>query len=407
MASTLSFSARWRLAGSIASVFALLPGVAEALKIRSTDKPVVGEFQRVFGPQSPSTVINPLFEPSAALFSGMGWPGHPTEWYRNLTLVSPLHFIGAAHFQPDFDWKIRFLGEDGILRDYAIESLDVVKTAKGEATDLFVGTLEDAVDLAQVRPVPIFSPANRSYVGREMLVFGKVAEGMSRVADGEWMLQDRPGFDTTRFLYFDYDPKGTNPKDIHYQGGDSGSPAFVMVGGQPSLIGVASSADEVAGHLRNSMSLVPAYATQIDGLMESDGYHLKRGIHPEGLSMDVASSPIGALTAGKPGAVSLRIDNDGTNDLHNVRIEVRGEHSPDQVTGSGWISTKLEDGSWSCRRAGLATGAESSVSVVWNSVPADASLNWVVRVDGLEAVAEALERSDGAEMEESDSESLD
>ncbi|MBK1827504.1 hypothetical protein [Haloferula rosea] len=366
------------------AVLALLTSIpGEALQIRSRDKSVVGEFQRVFGPQGTSTIVNPQFVPNASLFCGMGWPGHPTEWYRNYSLVSPVHFIGAAHYLPDLSWKIRFLGMDGVLRDYEILELDIVKNADDEATDLFIGTLKQPVDLSQIKPFGVFTPADEVYVGKEAIVFGKVGEAMKRAVDGEWALQNSPGFDTTRLLYFDYDPGGTNPKDIHYQGGDSGSPAFVIVEGQPTILGVASTLDQVSGKLRSSMSLVPAYVNEIDEIMEAKGYHLTRvdPVPEGGLSAETVAGA--NLRQSQPGGVALRVSNSGNEELHNLRIRVSGTAQPDQVTGTGWISVKQEDGSWECRLAGLATNASTSVSVVWNSLPAGLSLQWSVSADGI------------------------
>ena len=382
MARPRSQRSRPILLSAVCTLLTLIPG--EALQIRSRDKSVVGEFQRVFGPQGTSTVVNPQFVPDASLFSGMGWPGHPTEWYRNYSLVSPVHFMGAAHYLPDLSWKIRFLGTDGVLRDYEILELETVKNADDEATDLFIGTLKQPVDLARIKPLGVFTPADESYVGKEAIVFGKVGEAMKRDVDGEWALQNSPGFDTTRLLYFDYDPSGTNPKDIHYQGGDSGSPAFVMVDGEPTILGVASSLDEVAGMLRSSMSLVPAYVDEIDEIMEPKGYHLTRvdPIPEGGLTAETVTG--GILKESQPGAVALRVSNSGSEELHNLRIRVSGTVPPDQVTGTGWISVKQADGSWECRLAGLTMNATASVTVVWNSFPEDLSLQWSATADGTE-----------------------
>ena len=93
------------------------------------------------------------------------------------------------------------------------------------------------------------------------------------------------GFDTTQFAYFDYDPAGSNPADIKYEGGDSGSPSFVMVNGKPALVGNASSLDTVDGKERSSIALVPAYLTEFDAMMESSGYHLSRANVPVGLAL--------------------------------------------------------------------------------------------------------------------------
>lgn len=198
------------------------------------------------------------------------------------------------------------------------------------------------------------------------------------------MLQSEPGFDTTRFLYFDYDPAGSAPSDVHYEGGDSGTPAFVMTSGKPALVGNASSLDTIAGGvLRSSLSLVPYYAPQIDALMEPTGYHLVRAVSPAGLSLAMAHSAEGALTNGKPGAVALTLSAPVGEALHNLRLEVGGQTPPDQLTGNAWISEKNVDGSWSCRRAGLGAGESSVVHAVWNSMPPTPDLEVTRAADGV------------------------
>ena len=123
------------------ALMSLISG-ADGLHIRDDDDPAVGQYRRVWQPNA-EAAMNPGFTPEAALFSAIGWPGHPTEWYRQYGLISPVHFVGAAHYLPDLGWKVRFLGQDGNLHDYPIKSLEVVKNADGDATDLFLGTLKE------------------------------------------------------------------------------------------------------------------------------------------------------------------------------------------------------------------------------------------------------------------------
>lgn len=242
---------------------------ARGLEIRDDSSPDVGEFLRVWAVHGRAE-LNPGFKPDAAWFGGVAWP-FPEEWHRHYTLVSPKHFLGVAHYPPEVGWNLRFLCCDGILRDYEVESVTAIEHADGGTVDLFVGTLKEAV--RDILPFAVIDSAEEM-VGREILVCGKAAVTVPTTLDGLVAPDDHGR--GTRLAYFDFDPNGDDPGDIHYESGDSGSPVFRMVDGKPVLFGLASDVKEVDGVTRSLMTLVPAYLDDIDSLMESSGHRLIR-----------------------------------------------------------------------------------------------------------------------------------
>lgn len=242
---------------------------ARGLEIRDQTNPEVGEFLRVWAVHARAE-MNPGFEPDAAWFGGVGWP-FPEEWHRHYTLVSPRHFLGVAHYPPEVGWNLRFLGCDGVLRDHEVESVAAIEHPDGGVVDLFVGTLKEPV--RDILPFAVIDSA-AEVVGREVLVCGKAGVTVSATLDG-LVAADDPGRDT-RLAYFDFDPEGGDPADIHYESGDSGSPVFRMVDGKPVLFGLASDVKEVDGMTRSLMTLIPAYLDEIDALMEPAGHRLIR-----------------------------------------------------------------------------------------------------------------------------------
>ena len=358
--------------------FLLLASTAFGLHIRVKDSAVVGEYCRVME-QDSLAVMNPAFSPDSELFTGIGWPVHETEWRRHYTLISPVHFIGAAHYMPNADWKLRFLGNDGVACDRGIKSMEVVVDSLGRATDLFIGTLSHPVDLARITPFPVLNlPTEEDYIGIEIVVFGQASEGMVSNIDGIW----KAGLEPTQLGYFEYSLNGTDPAEIQYEEGDSGAPVLVMHDGVPSLVGTANSVAQVGSRLRNSFALVPAYLSEIDSIMEKEGYNLTKAILPEGLTIDVQSQSNGSLTQGRSGAVVFTVSNAADAEAHNVALTLAAGTPPDQISGPGWFTLRNADGTWSCRRANIAASGSSSLHAVWNAIPGALGLDAGVVADG-------------------------
>lgn len=100
---------------SVAALALCLSTPADALEIRDASRDPAPRLVDFPGApvydQTPRT--NPAFSPPADLFLGIGWPAHPTDWTRQMALISPVHFVYATHYRLGSDWRIAFLGKDG------------------------------------------------------------------------------------------------------------------------------------------------------------------------------------------------------------------------------------------------------------------------------------------------------
>ena len=300
--------------------------------------------------------VNPAFSPSAALFLGIGWPAHPTDWTRQMALVSPRHFVYATHYPLGADWQIAFLGTDGQQHTYGIESQTPIVNSRGQNTDLMLCTLTaDVPDKLGITPFPVLNLLSEAkYKGKQMVVCGSFVRAGKMPLKGFTNLVNDPVFDTTRFAYFDYKKNRGGTHDCNYQGGDSGAPAFIMVNGKPAIIGTASSQDPMPKQIsRNYLNFLPAYLPQLDALMEARGYHMKR-FYPAAAAVNTripAAAPLRRLT---PASVTLETRNPGANMAHNVSLELTFSSAPSAVGGTGWTCDALSPFVWICRRGDLA-----------------------------------------------------
>lgn len=332
-------------------------------------------------PAQPYPDLNPGFAPSAALFRGIGWPAHPTDWTRQMALVSPRHFVYASHYPLGADWQIAFLGADGQQHLFGIESQVPVINSEDLVTDLMLCTLSSKVPASTgITPFSVLNLASEAnYLGRQMQVFGSFVRAGKMSVNGFINLANDPGFDTTRFLYFDYDHNGGNTDDCDYQGGDSGAPSFIMENGVPCIVGTASGRDPQgwgglpANISRNYMAFIPAYLTEVDQLMENHGYHLKR-TYPAATAVGMQTSSPAPLRRMKAGQVVVTLENTGAANAHNLTLALNLPSPPTTVSGVGTICESQSASAWSCRRAGLAASTTSVVNATWNTLPNAPSL---------------------------------
>jgi hypothetical protein len=330
-------------------------------------------------PQIPAP--NPQFTHApAAQFRGIGWPAHATDWTRQMALVSPRHFVYATHYPLGADWQIAFAGSDGLQHTYGIASQTPIINPLGQTTDLMLCELSSEVDSATgVTPFHVLNLSSESaYQNQEMIVFGSFVTAGRMPLAGFTTLVNDPGFDTTRFAYFDYNHNSGGVHDCDYQGGDSGAPAFIMDGGTPALIGIASGRDPQgwgglpANISRNYIAFIPEYLAQMDGLMATRGFHLRR-THPAAttVSLQTLGTPLRRLM---PGTASFRIQNTGPSTAHNLALSLAFAHGPTAVNGSGTICEATAPATWRCRRGGLLEGAATTINATWELVPDVAEL---------------------------------
>ncbi len=313
--------------------------------------------------------LNGVFQPSSASFRAIGQPDDTVEWFRHMALISPRHFIYATHYTIPLPMQLRFMGSDNQLHSYPISSTVALKNTQNQDTDLMLGTLATEVDPSTgILPFSVLNLANEAaYSGLTLQIFGKAARSSSMPLAGFQTLVNEPGFDTTRFAYFDYSPAG-QPNDCDYEGGDSGCPTFIMVGGQPALVGTASRKDSINGNSRNSLSFIPAYLTQLDVAMETQGFHVKR-FYPASTTVTTSAAGVGTLRRAKSGSVVLTAQNSGANDAHNLATTLTFSNAPTTVSGSGWICQATSPTVWKCRRGGIAGNSSSTLNATWTTLP--------------------------------------
>lgn len=323
----------------------------------------------VYAFQTPA--LNPSFSPSAELFLGIGWPTSLTDWTRQMALISPRHFVFATHYPLEANWRIAFLDANGKQHTYGIKRQDPILNPQGQNTDLMLCTLTDDIpDSTGITAFPVLEMARESdYVGKEMIVCGSFVRAGKMTINGFTTLVNDPGFDTTRFAYFDYHKSSGGKDDCNYQGGDSGAPSFIIIDGQATLIGTASGQDELPdGISRNYINFIPAYLTELDHLMENEGYHVKR-FHPSATTVSCEIISGDPLRRMKPASLGIKYRNTGEPTAHNLTMTITFSAPPATVSGTGWICEATSPLVWKCRRGGLASSAESILTASWANLP--------------------------------------
>lgn len=107
------------------------------------------------------------------------------------------------------------------------------------------------------------------------------------------------------------------------------------------------------GVSRNYINFLPAYLTELDTLMEKQGYHVSRH-NPAAATVDLTASANGTLHPKRPGNITLETRNTGKEPAHNLALKLTFSTAPSIVEGSGWICEAVSPLVWNCRRGGLA-----------------------------------------------------
>jgi hypothetical protein len=312
---------------------------------------------------------------------GIAWPDPSTsiEWTRQMTLISPIHFVFATHYPIDPSWLLSFQLADGTLAKRGIASLVPLKNANGENTDILIGTLQTPVTFEEtgIRPFPVANLANdAAYLGQRVWTFGKVATAGRGTEAGFSTLTD-PGFNTTRFIYFDYLPDGspgTQDDDGHFEGGDSGSPTFIVENGQPELLGTHSYIyNDGSGGVRSYDSFIPGYLPEMDAAMEAQGYHMIRS-HPVATTVSISTAPAATFVPGQAGSVTFTPSNTGDAEADNLTLTVRFSRPPAALTGTGWFCEETAPGTWACHKAGLLHGTAAPLTASWTNIGDDGTM---------------------------------
>lgn len=339
-------------------------------------------------PSSPT--VNPKFlNPSGSASSlldltGVGWSVQdPT---KQLTLVSPRHFVGANHFRPAVGSTVRFLAKDNTLHDATIASISTIPNPDNSPSDVFLG--EFAADLpaaAAVLPLPYLNLATESaYVGETLVIAGQAARGgrgvIGSVSDfGGDPITGGAGI-TTRAFTFSYGQVGSID-DCHAQGGDSGSPSFAIRSGKAALVGTHTAVLSALGTTTTYDTLVPHYAPELNLRMESTGLHLRK-IAPPATTLSATGSAVSGSVRAKTNFVFRISVTTGTALAENViaKLTLPAGLSASGLTAPGWVAT----GASSLRRGAMAAGQSVQFELALESTAAAGNLeiSLVLKSDG-------------------------
>ena len=294
---------------------------------------------------------------------------------------------------------IRFRGADGVVRSYEVAGEQHVMR-NGAYTDLVVGTLATPVDPSTgVLPFPVANlGSNASYLGRDLLVLGKVGKGgTTRYSGFETIPNEVAPFNNTSYAYFDFRIAAGAATDIYLEGGDSGSPTLMDEGGQLSLVGIHSSIwnrqTPQGWIIRSDDIFLPDYLQEMDAFMEGEGHHIRRR-YTDPVDLRISLSPIDPFVAGYPGELGIAVQATGSGTAHNVTMTLQVTGAS-WVGGPGWICYQISPDTWSCRRASMSAGFTSNLSAYWASVPASSPVyaGAVGSADGVSQATAAIQVS--------------
>lgn len=207
--------------------------------------------------------------------SGVGWRDNNSA--ASITLVSPEHFLTAAHTAPAAGSTVSFLGSDGVKRTYVVAAVETL-LFEGRASDLTLGRLSAAVDTTHITSYAglYLGDSAAIYADLPVAMYGANGRvGLNTVADiGVVDLLPFGAGDTFRDSAIALTTRDTSPSSAQGQGGDSGSPSFVAIsGGQLALWGIHSAIGTISGTelTIDSLPLFTAYS-QIDNALQAAGY---------------------------------------------------------------------------------------------------------------------------------------
>jgi hypothetical protein len=348
---------------------------AAALQIR-TLSPAAHERITNF-PGNPT--LNPTFlNPGGNLanlpdLTGVGW--NTSNTVQQFTLVSPRHFVGANHFRPGVGSVVRFLARDNTLHDYTIAATYGILNDDGSTSDVFLGELAtDVVVTTGIRPLPYLNlAAENAYTGEALVVLGQPARGgrgtIGPVSDfGGDPITSGSGIKTRAFT-FTYGPAGS-ADDAKAEVGDSGSPSLTIRSGQLALVGTHTAVLTAFGSTTTYDTLVPHYASRLNSVMESQGYHLRK-FTPDATAFTASGAGISpVIRALKPFVFRVSMTNGAAaadNVTASFTLPVGAVLAG--TTASGWIVTNAT----AIRRGGLAAGETVTVDLAFSKAPVSGS----------------------------------
>jgi hypothetical protein len=242
----------------------------EALVVREYDPSRHQRFRAGF-------LLNPVRNDSFFLsdldFSGVGWR---RDSIFNVSLISPQHFVSAAHTGFSPGQTVDFFSRLGELKSYTISAVRTIPKADGGGnTDLFIGTLSAPIPVAdEIGFYPLLRlPQESDYEAQPVIVYGRGGRVGTGVISNiyRYSLGITAGMHVTnRFT----DLTNGGPDDAYHVSGDSGSPSFVVADGQLALVGTFSVNGRTVETIFNNDMFVPRYLDRLNDEMASTPFRV-------------------------------------------------------------------------------------------------------------------------------------
>ena len=317
---------------------------------------------------------NTQFLHSAYDFTGVGWLTTNTQ--RQLTMVSPLHYVGANHVRVGVGSTLRFLSSDGVIRDYTVASETTIPNDAGNDSDLFVGTLTAAItESDNIRFYPYLNLSSNfnynAYRNQSLIILGRTVLGGSGVSSSIKTVSSTTT-QPTLTITSTYTVASGGADDSYYQSGDSGGPVFINQGGIPAIVGtnslVGSSTDTNNNvvSFTNFANFIPHYIDDLNNVMEVNGYRMTKAIPGSTTLALTHTPPSTTLRAGHSIDLQMTLGNSGSTVAENVRLT--GVFPIDtevtNTSGAPWFDQPfIANSTSSSRNASIDSSANSDYSI--------------------------------------------
>ncbi len=359
-----TFSPQW----FIAALFILSAlGSAEALVFGTYTPTKHNRFASGFPGTSATASTNSNFLMNGYDLSGIGWSLADSN--DTATMISPRHFITAKHVAMVSGGSLRFLGIDGTIRNYVIDSLESTVNTSNEATDLLIGTLAQDVH-SSITFYPIADLPNESdYYDKPIFLQGLHARwGTGTIKDDTsdpnnpfltfTVPSASPPINATRGFEFRVDTtdNSRSQDDVYFQSGDSSDPTFIILNGNLAVIGVHTAVDVTTTLKRSFDTFVPHYIDQINAFIAPEGYSVTSvGNGPSPMLTLSSTDSLDPAQGGIPFTYNFTANNTSSFSAMNINVEIT--LPPGGVyggfSGPGWSASHT---------SGVVTASRTSIS---------------------------------------------
>jgi len=249
----------------------------------------------------------------------------------------------------------------------------------GSAVDVCLCTLSEPLAKSEVTPFAYMNLGSETYyIGKEVVVFGTSARaGYGKIST--YLTVNANVGAATRSFRIDYKKTAdstTTIDDAYGEGGDSGSPSFIVTDGRPGLVGInfAVSGDTTYNYLY--CSSIPYYVTALNTLMEPTGYRMIPFTPPTPILGTLRVKEPETFVAGQQAVCQFGLKNYASGVAGNVTMTLTfpSGAAPDSISAPGWVVESVGTDEWRFRKASIASMVTATATATWASFPERASL---------------------------------